>query len=570
MGFGAVNRVPRTPVNPYVVRPIAGSSPSRNVKCFRVIRALILFGQRMRRSLIIALLSALLAAAPISAQILERVMVPRGQIRLQAYPSYTSWDSRFGRAADGTERVEALGDDLTDPTALSLFPGITSLRNEIESLSGSGFSPVLGSSEGRFTQDITRIDFGLHVGVFDWLTVGAVFPWVNPRTVVDHYFVPDSINGNLGLNPRITNGAGVDAFLASIGLAEQAALGNASTVCGAGAGAACDAAQALAARAGAFNASLQSAYTASPFFPITGSATAASLDAAAAALSADLVAAGLAGLGASMAFATDWLTTEEFASLPARSGAGIDALRLQSLNGLWAAGDLEVSALVQLLDNLTPVPNERLPGFGYRVTAGFLARLPTGLQEDPDILLDKPTGDAQTDFEGSLIARLRLGSHFALAAGARYGTQGSTTLTKRVAAPELVFAPALTRQIVTWNPGSYIGIEAAPSLRVTSALSITGQYRYFQKRRDVFELTDPTSTLDPSVLALESGIKAHQIGGGLRYDTVEPWQSGLAGSPMELHVRVLHTFDGSGGHTPESTRVEAGIRLYRRFWGPRR
>ncbi len=570
MGFRAVNRVPRIPETPYVVRPIAGLRLPPNARCFRGRRTLKLLGQPMRRSLLTALFTTLLAGQPVAAQLLERVMVPRGQVRLQVYPNYTAWDSRFGRAPDGTEGIEQLGEDLTDPTALSLFPGIATLRNDVENLVGSGFSPVLGSSEGRITQDVTRIDFGLHVGVFDWLTVGVVVPWVSPKTVVDDYFVPDSVNGNLGLNPTITNLAGVNSFLASTLVAEQLSIGNASTICGAGAGAACDAAQALAARAAAFNASVQSAYTASPFFPVTGSAAATALDQAAAALSADLIAAGLGGLTAAMAFATDWLTTEDFSSLPSMSGAGIDATPLRTLEGLWAAGDVEVTALVRLLDNLTPNRDEPLPGFGYRITAGFLARLPTGLPEDPDVLLDKPTGDAQTDYEGSLIMRLTLGRHFALAAGGKYGVQGSTALTKRVAPAELIMPPVLTRQLVTWNPGTYVGIEVAPSIRVTSAVSLTGQYRFFHKRRDSFEISDPASTLDPTVLALESGIKAHQVGGGIRYDTVEPWLSGLAGNPMEIHVRVLYTLEGSGGQTPESTRVEAGIRLYKRFWGPRR
>jgi hypothetical protein len=38
---------------------------------------------------------------------------------------------------------------------------------------------------------------------------------------------------------------------------------------------------------------------------------------------------------------------------------------------------------------------------------------------------------------------------------------------------------------------------------------------------------------------------------------------------MELHLRVIHTVAGSGGHTPVSTRVEAGIRLFRRVWESR-
>jgi hypothetical protein len=66
---------------------------------------------------------------------------------------------------------------------------------------------------------------------------------------------------------------------------------------------------------------------------------------------------------------------------------------------------------------------------------------------------------------------------------------------------------------------------------------------------------------------LESGMKAHTVGAGIRYDTVEPWRRGETAHPMELHLRWLTTIRGSGGQTPKTTRVEAGLRLFRRFWG---
>ena len=522
----------------------------------------------MRRSLITVLLATLLGGHAVAGQVLDQTMVPRGQLRVQAHPRFTSWDSRFGRAADGTERREALGEDLTDPTALSLFPGIATLTDLVGGLTGtSGYTPVLGSVQGRITQDITQVDFGGHFGVFDWLTVGVVVPWANSRTALDQAFVPDTLNGDLGLNPSITNSAAVDAFISATMAAGASAAGNASAICGAGPGPACTTAQGLADRVQTFDTSVQAAYGASPFFPIQGSTTADALSVAAATLSADLIAAGLGGLSAPIAFATDFLTAEGFPLLPALGGAGIDADPLQTRQGLWSTGDIEVSALVQVADNLAEGPGGWL---GYRVMTGFLMRLPTGTVEDPDVLLDIGTGDAQTDYEGSLVASLTLGNRVGLALGGRYGVQGSTTLTKRVAPPELVMPPVETRQLLHWNPGAYYGIEIAPSLRLSPELSVTGLYRYFDKDHDEFELVNTGLPLNPIVLVRESVIKMHQIGGGVRYDTVPRWLAGEAPRPVEIHVRLLRTVAGSGGQTPASTRVEAGIRLFKRFWGPRR
>jgi hypothetical protein len=65
----------------------------------------------------------------------------------------------------------------------------------------------------------------------------------------------------------------------------------------------------------------------------------------------------------------------------------------------------------------------------------------------------------------------------------------------------------------------------------------------------------------------ESSRTFHQLGLGLRYSTLNALGSGSERRPAELHGRVIYTLAGSGGHTPITTRVEFGIRLFQRFWG---
>jgi len=524
----------------------------------------------MCRSLAIALLVSLVLRGDIAAQILDETMVPRGQLRLQAHPSFTTWDSRFGRTLDGTKQREDLGSDLTDPTGASLFPGIAALVQALEGITSStGYSPVLGSVQGRVTQNVTRINFGGHLGVFDWLTIGVVVPWIQTRTALDQAFTPDTIGGaDLGLSPTRTNGTAVDGYLLAVSSAASAGEANASAVCGGGPSAACTAAQALANRATGLLRSAERAYEASPYFPMTGSAMATSLAEISSTLDADLLSAGLTGIGVPMAFATDGLTAESFGLLPVTTGAGIDGAPLGSRRGLWQTGDIEVSALIRLLERVPMNPAGKATGLSYRLTAGFVARLPTGTPEDPDVFLDVGTGDGQMDLEGRTTAAIVL-RRFGLEAGGWYGVQRSTMLTKRVAPLELAMPPISTRQLVRWSPASYLGLEVAPSVRLTDELSFTAQYRFFRKGRDVYELVDPAMPLDVNELARETGVKLHQIGAGLRYTTVRKWAAGIAPKPVELHLRVIYTAAGSGGHTPVSTRIEAGIRLFRRFWGPR-
>lgn len=525
----------------------------------------------MRRSLGLALLLAVLPVSPLVAQVLDDALVPAGRLRLQMFPVYTSWDSRFGRTTDFVTSREDLGDDLTSPSAESLFPGTDALVGAIRSITGAGgYVPTLGETTGRVTKDITRIEFGGHLGVFDWLTVGVVLPWTRTRTNVDVYFRPDTVAGDLGLNPTATNASGVLSFLQALSSADAAAQTNAAQVCAMSPGtAACTSAQTLADRTEAFYTSASTAYSASPFFPIAGSATATDLAAQTASLDADLTAAGLGALGATMAFATEWIAEDDFAGLSAMAGFGVEGAPLGDVRSLWHAGDVEVSATVRLLDGAVRDSAQAEPRLSYRLLGTLLGRLPTGAIDDPDVFLDVGTGDGQSDLEGRLLGELTLGRHLGFRAGGRYGVQMSRTLVRRVAAPEQVLAPLSSRQLVEWNPGAYFGIEVAPSYRISPELSVGAEYWAFRKYRDAYTLTGVSqgAPVNTAVLEIESGQTVHQVGVILRYDSVARGLAGATSWPMQLHFRYQRAVAGGGGQTPLTTRVEFGMRLFRRFWG---
>lgn len=561
-----------------------GTSPVRKPLCFAADRGIgscpgphastpyrpLSDGRPMRRSLVLTFVLALLTWSGAAAQVVDDALVPKGRVRLQMFPVYTSWDSRFGRTADGTTGREDLGEDLTSGSAETLFPGTASLRAAIESMTGSpGYSPVLGETVGRVSKDVTRVEFGGHIGIFDWLTIGAVLPWTRTRTNVNVYFRPDTINGTLGLNPVATNG-GVSTFLDALASADAAAQANASQICASSPGsAACSSAQALADRASAFSASASTAYSASPFFPLSGTATATSLQSAVSGLDSDLVAAGLSGIGAPMVFADQRVTPEDFPLLSNRAGLGVEGDTLGSVRSAWYSGDMEVSATIRLLEGAVRDSAQVPAKFSYQLLGTFLVRLPTGLADDPDAFLDVGTGDRQTDFEGRLRGMLTLGSRLELRVGGRYGIQRPRTLIRRVAPPEVVLAPLSSRQLVEWDPGSYFGVEVAPSFHFSPELSIGAEYWAFRKYRDSYTLTGSSvgAPVDPTVMEPESGITVHSVGGILRYDTVARRMRTGSTTPLQLHLRIQRDVAGGGGQTPVMTRVEFGVRMFRRFWG---
>lgn len=525
----------------------------------------------LSNTLLVSLLALGLSAPSLCAQAMDQTMVPRGQLRLQAHPLFTSWDRRFGTTTDGIERIEELGDDLTSSNGLTLFPDHPDLLTAIRDLAKlPGYTPVLGPTAGRVQQELTSVRFGGEIGVFNWLTVGVIVPWNQTRTVIDFLHSPDPINGDLGINPTISDATGVQSFLTSATAAQNASRAGADAVCASGASVACTNALDLAARAASFASGISAAYEATPFFPLLGTTAGDGLSQTLTGLNAELQAANLSTF-LPLVLSNQTLTAEGFPLIPTVPQSGIGATTpLGTRQGLWSIGDVEASARVRLLDNLTPTDDAPGSDIGYRITSRFAVRLPTGTQEDPNVLLDIGTGDAQLDLEGGLTADLRLTGWFGIAASGFYAQQGATTLTRRVAAPEVIMSAESSRREVRWSPGVLMGVDVAPHIRLGSSVSLHGEYRFLHKFRDEVELIVSDATVDPVVLELESGMKLHQIGGGLRYDSVEPWLRGAASHPMEVHLRFLHAIDGSGGHAPKWTRVEAGIRLFRRFWGPTR
>lgn len=529
----------------------------------------------MRRSLTLALLLMLFSGSEVAAQLIDDTLVPSGRVRLQMFPIHTRWESRFGITESGITQTEDLGFDLTSSSPETLFPGADALVSAIEELSsqvsGSAkYTPVLGETIGRVTQDVTRVNLGGHVGITDWLTVGGTLPLVRTRTNVDPGFRPDTLDGNLGLNPSNTNVSGVNLFLADVKNAEAAAQQNATQACSASpSSTSCTSAQALLTRTSSFFESTERAYLASPFFPIQGSGAAEILTQATSELDADLSAAGLTGISIPMVFASEWVNPNQFANISNSGSFGIEGEPLGDIRSGWNPGDAEIVATVRILEGSSSAAAFEVPKFSYRLLGTLLGRLPTGTIDHPDFFLDIGTGDGQPDIEGRLLAEMTFENRLGIAFGGLYGAQLPRTLIRRVASPEVPLPALSTRQLVEWNPGEYFGFDLAPVFRLSPELSIIGEYSFFKKLTDIYQLAGSSigAPLDPVVMELESGITIHEIGGTLRYDTLARWRRAGDSRPMQLHLRIRKAIAGGGGQTPITTRVEFGVRVFQRFWG---
>lgn len=497
-------------------------------------------------------------------------LVPGGQVRFGFTPAFTSWDSRFTTGAeggpDGTGE-EPLGLALNTATGLPLFPGVASLAEELEALAQVPPSALtIGETRGSVTRDVTRLDFSLHLGVFDWLTLGATLPWVKTRTALELAFRP-ALDANLGITPAVTEAQAVDGYLQSLADAAAGAAGRAEEICAQG-GTDCASAQDLAGRAQDFATRVERMYAASPFFPLEETVPGIFFTAAQEALAAELQAAGLAAPGAPV-FASQAVDRETFSDIPGRADLGIQGT-LPPGQGLWRPGDLELEATLRLLDGEVRDSAGAAPRLAWTVAAGALVRLGTGSPDSVDVFLDHGGGDGQMDVEGFGYGSLRVGSRLGLRVLGRYGVQRATTLLRRVAPEDLVFAPLSTRRSLEWTPGSYLDLTLSPRFLVSETLSLAADWRYYDKGADEYLLRvaegaeDP---LDPTVLETGTERTFQQVALGLRYSTLRLWRRGETGTPLQVGARVVHTVDASAGLTPRSTRAELTLRLFWRLWG---
>lgn len=526
-------------------------------------------------SLVLAIVSAMFllgetVSAQMNAQALKDPLAPAGRLRVDFSPSFTAWDTRFGIDPSGQDVDEALGDDLTDPTGTSLFPGIEDLRRSIQAMAaGATFSPVIGAARGQVRKDVSRIDLSLELGVFDWLTVGATVPWVKNRTTVDLAFTP-APGSELGLNPSISAGEQVGLALQLLADAAANTRSWANATCQAG-GPDCSAAEDLAQRVEAFVAGSNGAYFASPYFPTSGSSAAGELRRALTDLDTELSAAGLGETGVHLPFATEVVDAETFAELSNLPGGGIQGSALEDVRGLYELGDVELHATVRLLQGEVRDSGAATPRLSYLLVGGALVRLGTGFVDHPDVFLDMSTGDGQMDVEARLFGAVRAGDRLGLRAEVRYGIQQAKSLILRVAPHEVVMPPLNTRRAVRWRPGSYLAFSLSPRWHLTDQLSVSGDYRFFSKGNDHFEIIGDRVVdgvdADPLDLEHESRVTFQEAGLGLTYSTMDTWREGLTGSPLEFNLRVVRAVSGGGGRTPKITRFELGFRIFRRIWG---
>ena len=489
-------------------------------------------------------------------------LLPEGRVRLEVNSLFHFADRRFGRRMEGgalVEKGEPLGFDFADAAVGSrLFPALEDLEADLATAAGASVTPVvLGQTRAVLTKDAVWLPIRLDVGVFDWLTVGAMVPFSRRRAEFEASF--QDTGANVGLTPDAAT------FLTAVEAANTVLTGVTTTLCGADPSSpACAQATTLLALGNDFHQALTDGYDDHAVFPLTGSDTGDALQAHVTTLVSAYQAVGVGTFPTTIPLATQVLTDETYRDLVTNPVLGVGGDSLTTWRSPWELGDSELYARARLWATGqgigTSAPE---PGLRAEIGAGALFRLGSGRTDSPRNFFDTGSGDGQNDIELSVFGSLSAGERLGLVGDFRYGFQRPVRVLRRVTAPDRVFAPLIpTEQVVRWSPGDYAQLRLSPRVYLTREVAFVFDLRYFWKRSDRYSLDEAVASVDPGLLELETQERLLGMGGGVLYSTE---RSGR-GRPVEARFLFHRAVSGSGGATPKTSRFEVGLRFYRGLW----
>ncbi len=510
-----------------------------------------------------------LAPIPSSTQEVSGPLVEPGRVRIEASTIYLYQDARFGERMEGgtlLEEVEPLGFDFSDAAVgARLFPGLKDLERHLETATSGSVEPlILGSTKAIVTRDAVWLPLRIDVGVFDWLSVGGMIPFSRRRAEVEWTF--QGQGANAGITPSRSDPGAVSDFVTGVLSAETALSAVVDELCSADPTASgCNEASSLLGDGQQFREAVLAALGSHGVFPLDGTPTGEALQSRVLSLMAAHEVLGIT-YPSVVPLATEPLTEEEYGRLVTEPGYGVAGAPFASWRSEWAMGDAELYANFRLLASEPAAEGEPSPsGPSYQIGARGLVRLGTGQTDLPDHFLDAGTGDGQQDFEVSLFGGFGAG-RLGVWGEVQYGLAASTFVTRRITAPDRIFAPLAATQVVRWTPGNYYRARVTPRVQLTEEMAVAADLRASFKGSDTYQPANPEQPLplglDVDLLELETAESVLEAGFGFVYSTL---RSGR-GRPMEARFLYRRSVSGTGGLTPKSERFEFGLRLFRGLW----
>ncbi|HEY0996302.1 MAG TPA: hypothetical protein VGD77_09960 [Gemmatimonadaceae bacterium] len=547
-------------------------------------------------ALLLATLLPCVATRPLAAQgtllfTEDAAPVPQGMLRVRVIPGWERTSDRFTGQGSATQPLGAIRSSAAFGASES--PALRPIEGALQVLTGdANFRLSLGAATTTASTRTVVMPLMLEYGLTRRITLSANVPIVRWRAQVA--MRSDSTSWRSQLAMRLA-GTGPNVGIASQVQAQQlaaaqqqleasiTALTNALTQCQSSSTApGCGAINGNRAGAQALLTSITGYRDAVGTLLRTPSATFALLPGSA----ASAMTARVAALNAEYRgfLGTDALS----APLPLAAGrAGVGDYRdflLDAGNPFgpdtigWsrgmALGDVELGARMVVVDRWLPrrsaargdtVP---IPAFGWRLSAGALARLGTGTAPSGRQFDDPGTGDGQTDVEGSALVDMRLGSRFGATAVARYTAQLGEVADAGFASSAGGAITPVAAVGTTHSLGNVMAVELSPRVFINEALSVDGHYGFERRGADTYHFAPPDDqSLANWVSSIDvAGYNVQRAGVGFTYSTLRAWERGMVNFPVELSWTHFETIRASAA-VPKGTRDLISLRIYYRLLG---
>ncbi|MEP6620599.1 MAG: hypothetical protein ABJE47_14845 [bacterium] len=558
--------------------------PSLAPTTFRPSRALVRRFGRLFPSLAILALPCAASGQANLTHTEDAAPIPQGVLRFRMTTGWTRFDERF----TGTGR-RSLGDDLsTDSLGPRQLPALNAVEQGLQSLTNDNrtrltFGRLAASSGAR----IVTTPFVLEYGVTRRLSVGVLIPIVQTRQAV-HITVNSDSTGNVAFVPATARGNAAQAnaavFAAFKGAADS--LTKLITQCPANPLASGCAAvnanvpDANAARlqaqtfADAVRKALGTVDTTALVAPRTNSPLALAIDAQRNAINTQLRKYLGANAGATSGVFTS-ANNFSYIDLQGRNGTpgllqtplggGLDSI--YTVNRLQT-GDISVGASLLVFDGFR---HDTLPtrGLQTRLMVGGSFRFATSLIDTTHKLVGYTIGDgAGVEVRSAMdLIKNNLGATIA----ARF----VKSLPRTVIAP-LLGDPEATYPIplfgnVTRTAGAVAALDITPRYLPNQYFSIDGHYGLEHTGSATYERgTSGTTCAGCNLITggtfVTNSRLAQRIGVGVRYSTLDAYQQGRTGFPVEVSFTHLETITGDDG-TAKLFRDQIQMRLYLRVLG---
>jgi hypothetical protein len=465
-----------------------------------------------------------------------------------------SFDQQFNSG-----HLESYAADLASPALGSdRMPLLANADASIGRIIGnSGYRLNLGALSADAQASVGTGFFGLSLGLTNGITIFGRMPLV--RTKVQSVSTLDPTAADAGLNPgeslQLPFFNEFDAALTT--LSGKLAAGDYDANPAQKALAQSTLTDATALRSDLFGV-LADPATASPALPTTASAAGAALTGRVTALQSTLAGSlNVTGFTEAPALPQTVFTSDELAQVINNQ---LDLRTSQS--PVSFRGDAEVGAAVTLVDGWDRGPKRG----GFRAALSGLVRLPTGVRDRSDRLLDIGTGDEQTDVQIDLVTDVGGGPIGARLTGS-YVRQLPSDIVTRVTSPSQPYVGPERLALVRRDPGDIIALGVQPFYRLARTLALKAGVQHWSKGEDQASYAGAALPgVDAALLAVDSKVNATLLSIGITYANPGALRPGGKGLPVDASWSYERVLRSGGGRTPDTHALRGSLRVYFGLW----